>query len=144
MRWLASSIVALFALYSSATALGLSPLIIHTNPVVKLQVEVMDTPEKRAEGMMFKESWGKRGGMLFIFDEPFQAIMWMKNTPLPMDMIFIGTDNTVKYIAERTTPYSTDYIIGPEITAAVLEVPAGFAQKHSIKAGHAITLPISH
>ena len=142
MRWLLFSLpVVLIGIYSYAIADELTSVTIHTDSELTLRMQLADTPEERKNGMMNKKDWGESDGMLFVMEEPFQVIMWMKNTPLPMDMLFIGEDGRVKYIHENAVPYSTDYIIGPEQTAAVIEVPAGFAQKKGIKVGHAVTFP---
>lgn len=80
-------------------------------------------------------------GMLFDFGRSTPVSMWMKNTYIPLDMIFISEEGTVRRIAENTTPLSTDIISSNSRVRYVLEVNAGTAKKVKLKPGDHITLP---
>lgn len=122
----------------------LHTLRIDTTPSLSLQVEVVDTQEERSRGMMHREAWHPIDGMLFLFDQPLQPIMWMKNTPLSMDMVFISSDGKVLGFHEYAKPFSLAHIMGSKNTKAVLEVPAGFVQAHGVKQGIYVQLPPTH
>ncbi|MFZ5980151.1 MAG: DUF192 domain-containing protein [Candidatus Zixiibacteriota bacterium] len=107
--------------------------------IVTLAVEIADTDVKRRIGLMFREKMKEKQGMLFIF--PFEDIrsFWMRNTVLPLDMIFIDTRNKIVSIAKNTEPYAerSYYSTGP--AKFVLEVNAGFADKYNLAAGQTMT-----
>lgn len=132
MRWLLYSLVCLLLPLS---AQALDTLIVHSTPPVSLQVEVADDMEERVQGMMHRERWAPIDGMLFLFDHPMRPAMWMKDTPLAMDMLFISPDGKLLGMRERAVPFSLERITAPENTLAVLEVPAGFVEKHALKIG---------
>ena len=105
------------------------------------QVEVVDTPETRAQGLMFRESMALDAGMLFVYPEPAQAAFWMKNTPLPLDIIFINARGMICNIAADTTPYSLDHIPSQCAAQTVLEVNAGQAEAQGLKVGAPVRHP---
>ena len=80
-------------------------------------------------------------GMLFLYDPPQPITMWMRNTILPLDMIFIGTDGKVHRIESRTEPFSTDIISSDGTVQGVLEVNAGTAAKIGLKTGDEVVFP---
>ena len=88
-------------------------------------VEVADTPQERARGLMFRRTLGADRGMLFDYRHVQPAAMWMKNTTLPLDMLFIAEDGRVVNIAQNTVPGSLDTIASHAPVRAVLEVNAG-------------------
>ena len=69
------------------------------------RVEIADTDPARAQGLMHRRELAPDHGMLFVFDRPHTITMWMKNTPLPLDMIFIGSDGTVVDLHRRAVPF---------------------------------------
>ncbi|GEP09447.1 DUF192 domain-containing protein [Methylobacterium gnaphalii] len=99
------------------------------------KVEVMRTDADRGRGLMFRKSMAADRGMLFDFEQVQPVTMWMKNTYLPLDMVFIRADGTVARIAADTEPFSTKVIPSGEPVLAVLEVNAGTAQKLGIRPG---------
>jgi len=101
-------------------------------------VEIADTPELRARGLMFRQRLPEDRGMLFDFGSPRQAAMWMKNTYIPLDMLFIREDGTIAYLAENTTPESLDRIGIIEPVLAVLELAGGTSRKLGIRAGDTV------
>jgi uncharacterized membrane protein (UPF0127 family) len=106
----------------------------------KIKTEKAITPKQQAQGLMFKKSLCQNCGMLFIF--PQQKIsMWMKNTYIPLDMIFADEKGKILCIEKNTTPLSEEQISCPSIkTKYVLEVNAGFADKNNINIGDIIKL----
>jgi uncharacterized membrane protein (UPF0127 family) len=98
-------------------------------------VEVMRTPEERAKGLMFRHFMPNHRGMLFDFQRVEPVSMWMQNTYISLDMIFIRADGSVARIAERTEPLSTRTIPSGEPVLSVLEVNAGIAERIGLKPG---------
>lgn len=113
-----------------------SELIIETqNGKAIFEVEIADTPEKMQKGLMFRKSMPKNHGMIFDV-KPAQIItMWMKNTFISLDMIFVSENGTINQIIKNTTPES-EKILGKNIKSrAVIELNAGQADKHDIHVG---------
>ena len=98
-------------------------------------VEVADTIEKQQRGLMFRTELGPDEGMVFPYPIAQQLGFWMKNTPLPLDIIFIDQDRRVLNIAAMTTPYSTDSVYSDGPAVAVLEIPGGRAAELGIAKG---------
>jgi uncharacterized membrane protein (UPF0127 family) len=103
-------------------------------------VEVADEPGERAAGLMFREAMPDDRGMLFVFEETRQLAFWMKNTPMPLDLLFIGPDGKVKAILPGE-PYSEVAISPGEPVRYVLELKAGTAAKQGISNGVLIKHP---
>lgn len=99
------------------------------------EVEVMRTEAQRSRGLMYRKSMAADHGMLFNFDAPQPINMWMKNTYLPLDMVFIRSDGTIARIAPDTEPLSTKIISSNEPVLGVLELNAGTAAKLGIRPG---------
>jgi len=102
---------------------------------VKLDVEIADTDPKRAQGLMFRRRLQDGQGMIFLFEHEEEITMWMKNTYIPLDMVFIGTDWRVTRVAAQAEPLSTDIISSGPPAARVLEIGAGQAEKLGVKPG---------
>lgn len=98
----------------------------------QLSVEVATTPAQLQHGMMFRKSWGKTDGMLFIFKKPQKVSMWMKNTYLPLDMLFLDSKGNIIHRVENTKPESLMLIHSPAPAKALLELPAGSVKKWKI------------
>ena len=114
----------------------IEPLTIATEgDAVMFTVEIADTDALRARGLMFRQRLPEDRGMLFDFGEPRPVAMWMKNTYIPLDMLFIRKDGTIAYIAENTVPKSLDTVGISEPVLAVLELAGGVTKKHGIRAG---------
>ena len=117
----------------------IEPLTIATDgDATMFTVEIADTEASRERGLMFRQRLPEDRGMLFDFGEPRPVSMWMKNTYIPLDMLFIRADGTIAYIAENTVPKSLDTIGISEPVKAVLELPAGTARKKQIRAGDTV------
>ncbi len=99
------------------------------------EVEMASTPDQRAQGLMFRRSMDPMAGMLFIYEQPEQRAMWMKNTIIPLDMLFIDEGGVIVRIQQRTVPYSLQAIYSGQPVTAVLELNAGTTSRLSIKPG---------
>jgi uncharacterized membrane protein (UPF0127 family) len=108
----------------------------------KFAVEVMKTDEQRARGLMFRRFLPADRGMLFDFKTEQPVMMWMKNTYLPLDMVFIARTGVVVSVAQNTEPLSERTIASGPPAFAVLEVNAGTAAKIGLKAGDRVEHPM--
>ncbi|MEA1831944.1 DUF192 domain-containing protein [Methylobacterium durans] len=106
------------------------------------QVEVMRDDASRARGLMFRRSMPANRGMLFDFERSLPVTMWMKNTYLPLDMVFIRADGTIARIESDTEPLSTRVIASGEPVLSVLELNAGVANKLGLRPGDRIDHPL--
>lgn len=104
-------------------------------------VEVAVTDIEKARGLMFRRSLPEDSGMLFSYDPPQAVTMWMRNTYIPLDMIFIAPDGRVHRIEANTEPFSTDVISSGGKVAAVLELNAGQAEKIGLRPGDRVVYP---
>lgn len=120
----------------AANAQALEKLVIQTASGPRsFDVEVMRTDEERAKGLMNRRYLPAERGMLFDFKSEQPVAMWMMNTYIPLDMIFIRKDGTIARIAEMTEPLSTRTIASGENILAVLEINGGVSAKLGIRAG---------
>lgn len=112
----------------------LSELEIHTatGKSIAFKVEVARTGEEQSRGLMFRESLAPNRGMIFPMSPPREASFWMKNTIIPLDMIFVRGDGSIARIAADTVPYSLISESSGEPVAAVLEIGGGQAAKLGI------------
>src|SRR3989442_6984962 len=102
---------------------------------VEVSLEVAATPAERERGLMYRSSLAEGRGMLFVFDKDGNHAFWMKNTLIPLDMLFIARDGTVVGIHANATPLSTADIAVGKPSRYVLEVPGGWAARQGIAAG---------
>ena len=102
---------------------------------VEISLEVAATPAERERGLMYRRSLAEGRGMLFVFDADGNQSFWMKNTLIPLDLLFIARDGTVVGIHANATPLSTANIAVGKPSRYVLEVPGGWAARHGISAG---------
>ncbi|MCB4768345.1 DUF192 domain-containing protein [Ancylobacter sp. Lp-2] len=105
---------------------------------VTFDVEIAVTADERAKGLMYRTELAPTAGMLFDFAVSQPVYMWMKNTYIPLDMVFIRADGRIARIAADTTPLSTQTIESGEPVRAVLELPAGTAKARGIAVGDRI------
>ena len=101
-------------------------------------VEVTETDADKAMGLMFRRTLPRRAGMLFSYDKPFEITMWMRNTYISLDMIFILKDGRVHRVEKGTEPFSERVVASQGDVSAVLEVVAGVADEIGLKAGDKI------
>jgi len=99
------------------------------------RIEVARTAEEQERGLMFRETLAADQGMIFPYAPPQNVSFWMKNTPLPLDMIFIRSDGTIAQIAANTTPMSLTPVSSGEPVSAVLEINGGESAKRGIAEG---------
>jgi uncharacterized membrane protein (UPF0127 family) len=104
-------------------------------------IEVADTVEERARGLMFRRELAPDAGMLFDFGEEERASFWMRNTYIPLDMIFIEEDGTIESIAERTVPLSEKSVLSQGPVRYVLEINGGRSDQLGIEAGDRVSGP---
>ncbi|HTZ11513.1 MAG TPA: DUF192 domain-containing protein [Candidatus Margulisiibacteriota bacterium] len=102
-----------------------------------VKAEIADSPEKRADGLMFRKSLGKNEGMLFILEEEGRPGFWMKNMYFSLDIIWMNKSKEVTEVSKGVLPCTDDCqdIIPVKEVKYILEVPAGFADSHHIKPG---------
>ena len=105
-------------------------------------VEVADTGARQMQGLQGRRTLAPDAGMLFDFQKPRIVSMWMKDTYLPLDMIFIDADGVILNIVEHTVPQSLVPIVSKGEALAVLEVNAGTAGRLGVKAGDRVRHPI--
>ncbi|MVZ97675.1 DUF192 domain-containing protein [Sphingorhabdus sp. IMCC26285] len=98
-------------------------------------VEIARNSMEQAKGLMFRTELADDTGMIFPFPEPKIASFWMKNTVIPLDIIFIRENGTIESIAENTVPYSTEPVSSGEPVASVLELRGGLTSELGIAAG---------
>src|SRR5712692_4518329 len=99
------------------------------------QVEIADTPAKREMGLQYRRELATDRGMIFLFPVESEHAFWMKNTPIPLDMIFISSDYKIVGIAEQAAPFSLDSRSVDGASRYVLEINGGLAQKYGFKKG---------
>ena len=127
----------------SARAASVQQLeIVTKNGVQVFSVEMATTEQEKETGLMYRKELADGKGMLFDFSPEQEVSMWMKNTYIPLDMIFIRADGRILRIAENTEPMSTKIIPSRGLAKGVLEVIAGTAQKYGIAPGDRVAHPL--
>ena len=101
----------------------------------RLEVELAVTGEQHAQGLMYRRSLAEDAGMLFLYRGAGMISMWMKNTSVPLDMMFIAPDGRIVDIAERTVPYSLETVSSRFAASAVLEVNGGTVARLGVQPG---------
>ena len=135
--------VAIVCAGPAARAASFAPLEIVTKSGVQVfSVEMATTEEEKTTGLMYRKELPDGKGMLFDFTPEQEVSMWMKNTYISLDMIFIRADGRILRIAENTEPMSTKIIPSRGLAKGVLEVIAGTAQKYGIAPGDRIAHPL--
>lgn len=144
--WLpAAAVVAALCVIAGASvrAASIQPLEIVTKSGVQVfSVEMATTEQEKETGLMYRKELADGKGMLFDFSPEQEVSMWMKNTYISLDMIFIRADGRILRIAENTEPLSTKIISSRGLAKGVLEVIAGTARKYGIKAGDRVGHPL--
>ena len=126
-----------------ARAASIQPLEIVTKTGVQVfSVEMATTEQEKTTGLMYRKELAEGKGMLFDFAPEQEVSMWMKNTYISLDMIFIRADGTILRVAESTEPMSTRIIPSRGLAKGVLEVIAGTAQKYGIAPGDRVAHPL--
>jgi len=109
--------------------------------VARFAVEVADDGPERAQGLMFRERMAKSAGMLFVYQRPQRASFWMKNTLIPLDMIFVDLQGRVLAVHANAVPGDTTSIDGGTGVKLVLEINGGLAARMGIGPGAELRHP---
>lgn len=126
-----------------AAAQELQPLtIVSDGERHAFEVEIADTPQARAQGLMFRRSMPSDRGMLFDFGRVDMVSMWMRNTYIPLDMLFIRADGVIARIARDTEPLSERSITSGEPVLSVLELNAGVTERLGVEPGDRVEHPL--
>ena len=131
----------IFAVLATVTACQAEPKVTVStqgNRQVVFQVEVADTPAKRAMGLQYRRELADDHGMIFLFAGESPQTFWMKNTPIPLDMIFIDRQRKIVGIVAETVPFSLDPRSVGIPSQYVLEIKGGLAKRLGIQAGDAV------
>lgn len=135
-RFLLSAIFSL-ALVSGASAACAPDRVSLSGPQGEafFTVEIADDPEERSQGLMFRDSMPSSTGMLFVYERPQRVSFWMKNTLIPLDMIFVNERGIVEHVHENAVPGDLTPIPGGDNILVVLEINGGLARKLGIAPG---------
>ncbi len=107
----------------------------------RFSVDVADDDQERAQGLMNVPSMPASQGMLFLYERPQRATFWMRNTLIPLDMVFVGEDGTVRHVHENAVPLDETTIDGGPGIVAVLEINGGLAGAIGIAPGAELRHP---
>lgn len=153
MRYLTSALSgALLILFATLPSAAQSPAIDFARSSLAIvsgdqrhnfSVEMAVTPEQRSRGLMFRRNLAPDAGMLFDYGpKPQRAMMWMRNTYIPLDMVFIDANGRIESIAERTVPFSLETISSRGPVLGVLELNGGTAARLGIAPGDLVEHPL--
>lgn len=106
-----------------------------------IEVEVAETPREKEVGLMYRRSVPEGTGMLFPYDAAHDVTMWMRNTYVPLDMVFIRADGVIRRIEARTEPFSERVVSSQGPVTAVLELAGGAAERLGLKPGDRVIHP---
>lgn len=143
MRFLLAFVLACGVILAHpASAAETVPLTIQAGgSTYKFEVEIADDPAERSQGLMFREQLAPNAGMLFLYPDEKPRTFWMKNTPLPLDIIYIGGDGRVVHVAAEAKPFDQSVIPSVEPAAAALEIGGGLAAQLGIAPGAIVSWP---
>lgn len=111
-------------------------------PAVEIGIEIAETSSEKAQGLMFRTELADHRGMLFPHDHAQNVSMWMRNTYIPLDMVFIRADGIIHRIEARTEPLSERIIEAGAPVTAVLELAGGAAERLGLKPGDRVRHPL--
>jgi hypothetical protein len=112
-------------------------------PIKQIDIEVKRDDYERAEGMMWRKSMEDSQGMLFIMDAPEPQTFWMRNTYIPLDIMFVAQDNTILNIRKNAPPQTLSPQSSEGNALYVVEVNGGFSDKYGVKAGDKISFELN-
>lgn len=141
IRWLAALILTIGATLATAECRPDSVALRGDFGEISFQVELADTPKARSRGLMFREHMPRGDGMLFVYERPQRATFWMKNTLIPLDMIFVDRTGVVTHIHRGAIPGDTTLIEGGRQVFAVLEINAGLSDRYGLAVGTQLQHP---
>lgn len=108
------------------------------NLLYAVDIEIADDEAKRTQGLMYRDSMAENEAMLFIFPEEAERSFWMKNTIMPLDIIYVNAKNQIVTAQKNTVPYLEDSVPSNGPAQYVVEVNAGFCDRHGVKPGDRI------
>ena len=138
---LISALIISFVILTGVTACQAQPrvsIIAKEGREITFQVEIADTPTKREMGLQYRREMAPDHGMIFLFPTEEQQSFWMKNTPIPLDMIFISAERKIVGIVENTVPFSLDGRSVSGTSQFVLEINGGLSRRYGFKAGDSV------
>lgn len=142
MRAFGAVLAGLLLAVKGALAAETVPLTIKAGgSTYRFEVEIADDAGERSQGLMYREQLAQNAGMLFLYPDEKPRSFWMKNTPLPLDIIFIGTDGEVVHVAADAKPFDESLIESHMPAQSVLEINGGLAAQLGIVPGAEITWP---
>ncbi|MFD2238443.1 DUF192 domain-containing protein [Aureimonas populi] len=145
-NWKVLAIVLVLAVASyfvfTSNSIGSTATLLTESGRHRISVEIADTPDTRATGLMHREEMAQDHGMLFDFGETRPVSMWMKNTLIPLDMLFLRPDGTVATIARNARPLSLTPIPSGEPVRYVLELNGGAAARYGVSVDDRLDHPI--
>ncbi len=109
-----------------------------TGQVINFKIWQADSPRREEQGLMFVRDLDEHAGMLFLFRRDRRPAMWMKNTYIPLDLLFIDEHGRIAFIAAQATPLSLDVIESPKPSLAVLELKGGACARLGIRVGDSV------
>ncbi len=131
--------VSLMILGLALTACANDPRVLIEAPdgkrLASIKVEIADTPSERELGLMYRQHLDENAGMIFIFPSASHLTFWMKNTEIPLDMIFADANGKIVGIVENATPFSEESLGVDGDSLYVLETNGGFAKRHHLQCG---------
>jgi uncharacterized membrane protein (UPF0127 family) len=140
-----AAVFAAFFLFASAalpqTAERETLAIESANGTHEFQVEIADDAREHQRGLMFRREMADEAGMLFVYGADQRASFWMRNTYIPLDMLFVKADGTIESIAKRTTPLSEKSVRSNGPVRFVLEINGGLCDELGITPGDMVTGP---
>lgn len=110
-----------------------------SNGEIAYKVEVAEEPQELMTGLMNRDILAADNGMIFSIDPAREVSMWMKDTKIPLDMLFVTPDGKIVWIAENAAPMSENQITNPTPVRAVIEINGGDVKKHNIKIGDSVS-----
>lgn len=125
---------------SSAQAMEQLQILRGNEEIALIAIEIATSPEAKMKGLMFRESLPMRQGMLFLYTPPQSARMWMKNTLIPLDMLFIDADDRIVHIHADAKPHDLTPISAGRPVAAVLEINGSEAEQLDIRVGDIVKI----
>lgn len=145
IRWLLAIALTLAATQAMARYITPDPLPWGTaiferdgKELAQIRVEIADKTNEQRYGLMFRESLPEENGMLFVYEPPYPATMWMKNTLIPLDMVFVDHTKRIVHIHANAQPHSLTPIGARQDVWAVLELNSGEAEKLGLQKGDSL------
>lgn len=144
LAWLGAAFALLVMSLQPAMAAGCDAAVVELRGefgTARFRVDVADTPETRAQGLMFVEQMPRMSGMLFVYERPQPARFWMENTLIPLDIIFADAAGVVQHIHRNAIPLDRTRIMGGDAIQFVLEINGGMSDALGLGVGNVLRHP---